>query len=182
MALFKPSDARARARRATTLYKAVDAILLEHVRDQASVAVHDIFMSHAFDDRELILGTVLLIEDMNYKVYLDWRDDPTLDRKSISAATAAVLRQRMKSSKSLFFATTENASNSRWMPWELGFKDGDNTRAAILPFSETHTSDFRGQEYLGMYPYVDTTSTILWIHRNPSAYIKFDDWVKGQNP
>ena len=50
MALFRPSEMRARARRETTFYKAADAVLLEHVRAQAQVDVHDIFMSHAFDD------------------------------------------------------------------------------------------------------------------------------------
>lgn len=182
MALFKPSDARERARRAQTYYKTADTLLLEHVEAQSRIAVHDIFMSHAFDDRLLILGTVLLIEDMGYKVYLDWRDDPSLNRNSVTVNTANVLRARMKSSKSLFFATTENASSSKWMPWELGFKDGDNTRVAILPFSEVETSDFRGQEYLGIYPYVDTTGTSLWIHRGPSAFVKFEEWVQGKNP
>jgi len=173
---------RARARRETTFYKAADAVLLEHVRAQAQVDVHDIFMSHAFDDKELVLGTTKTIEDMGYTVYLDWRDDPTLDRKNITAATAAKLRERMKSSKCLFFATTENASSSKWMPWELGYKDGHNTRTAILPFSETVTSAYSGQEYLGIYPYVDQSGNELFINRAPDIYVSFKAWLQGTEP
>jgi hypothetical protein len=46
------------------------------------------------------------LEDLGYSVYLDWRDDPTLDRKRVSPATAAKLRERMSASKSLFYSTT----------------------------------------------------------------------------
>jgi hypothetical protein len=163
------------------------SLLEEHMKKQASVAQHDIFLSHAFDDKELILGVALTLEDLGYTVYLDWRDDPTLDRKNVTAATADKLRTRMKSSKCLFYATTENASNSKWMPWELGFKDGQNTRAAILPVKETTPTSFNGQEYLGIYPYAvqqqDTEGKErVWIHRAATIYISFEAWLAGKEP
>lgn len=188
MALFRPSVMYARARRETSYMRETGDLLLEHVRAQSKVAVHDIFMSHAFDDRNLILGVTKTIEDLGYSVYLDWRDDPTLDRKHISAATAAKLRERMRNSKCLFFATTDNASTSRWMPWELGYKDGHNARTAILPFSESGTDDYRGAEYLGIYPYVDeapeatTHVRTLWVRRSPTVYVSFDAWLTGAEP
>lgn len=30
----------------------------------------------------------------------------------------------MRQCKSLFFVTTTNATNSKWMPWECGYFDG----------------------------------------------------------
>jgi hypothetical protein len=188
MALFRPSAMYARAQRATSFRRESGDLLLEHVRAQAKVDVHDIFMSHAFDDKDLVLGVTKTIEDMGYSVYLDWRDDPLLDRRNITPATAAQLRARMKSSKCLFFATTQHASTSRWMPWELGYKDGHNTRTAILPFSETETTAFQGQEYLGIYPYVDeapeanTGIRRLWVRRSPTMYVIFDAWLTGAEP
>lgn len=163
------------------------SLLSEQMKKQASVAQHDIFLSHAFDDKELILGVALTLEDLGYTVYLDWRDDPSLDRKNVTAATAEKLRTRMKSSKCLFYATTENASSSKWMPWELGFKDGQNTRAAILPIKETTPTSFSGQEYLGIYPYAvqqrDTEAKErIWIHRTPTVYVVFEAWLEGKEP
>lgn len=127
------------------------------------------------------------MEDLGYSVYLDWRDDPTLDRKRVSPATAAKLRERMSASKSLFYSTTDSAGSSKWMPCELGFKDGQNTRAAILPIQATTPTDFQGQEYLGIYPYaVQQKSRAnverIWIHRSPTNYVVFEDWLNGKEP
>jgi len=35
------------------------------------------------DDKELVLGVCLTLEDLGYSVYLDWRDDPTLDCRPV---------------------------------------------------------------------------------------------------
>jgi hypothetical protein len=154
---------------------------------QASVVGHDIFLSHAFDDKELILGVALTLEDFGYTVYLDWRDDPSLDRKNVNPTTALKLRERMRNSKCLFFATTENTSNSKWMPWELGFKDGQNNRSAILPLQATSPVDYKGQEYLGIYPYItqqrsDKLEERLWVRRSRTCYVVFEAWLAGAEP
>ena len=154
---------------------------------QASAAGHDIFLSHAFDDKELILGVALTLEDLGYSVYLDWRDDPSLDRKNVNRTTALKLRERMRNSKCLFFSTTENTSNSRWMPWELGFNDGLNNRSAILPLQATRQDDYKGQEYLGIYPYITQQKSSkqeekLWVRQSKTCYVVFEDWLAGKEP
>ena len=70
----------------------------------------------------------------------------------MNATTAAHLRERMRRCHSLVYATSQNASTSRWMPWELGFFDGARgpERVAICPI-ETGTGNYIGQEYLGLY-------------------------------
>ena len=187
MSLFLESEARARAQKTFDLYKSAAAILNEHMQKQAAVVEHDIFLSHAYDDRELVLGVALMIEDLGYSVFIDWRDDPSLDRKRVTPQTAEKLRARMKTSRCLFYSTTENASESKWIPWELGFKDGHNTRAAILPVSRQSTQTYNGQEYLGIYPYVsrdrDTAQKErLWINRTPTCYVVFESWLAGEEP
>jgi hypothetical protein len=187
MALFTELSIRARAQKTTSGYKSALTILTEQMHKQASIAVHDIFLSHSYDDKELVLGMALVIEDFGYSVYLDWRDDPSLERKRVTKETAEKLRARMKASRCLLYSTTEHATESKWMSWELGFKDGDNTRVAILPVSPIQTTSYQGQEYLGVYPYIsngnDTTGKHrLWVHRSLTCYVTFDDWLAGQEP
>jgi len=187
MSLFVESKVRSRAKAEVGAYQSVASVLTEHMEKQAKVSAHDIFLSHAFDDREVVLGVALLIEDLGYSVYLDWRDDPHLDRKQVTPATAAKLRERMRASQCLFYAATPSATESAWMKWELGYSDGHNNRTAILPVAGSLTEDYGGQQFLGIYPYVsDGNDTggkpYLWIHRSKTCYVKFESWLAGQEP
>lgn len=187
MSLLTTSSARARARQGASYNFSATSVLTERMQKQAAATGHDIFLSHAFDDKELILGVALTLEDLGYTVYLDWRDDPSLDRKNVNQTTALKLRERIRNSKCLFFATTENTSNSKWMPWELGFKDGHNNRSAILPLQTNRPDDYKGQEYLGIYPYItqqqsDKQEEKLWVRRSRTSYVVFDAWLTGSEP
>lgn len=188
MAIFTESAVRARARRTTNFSKSASAVLSERVQKQASVTGFDIFLSHAFDDKELLQGTLLLLEDLGYKVYLDWKDDPQLDRTKVTTATAAALRERMRSSSSLLFAVTPDAKDSVWMRWELGWKDGQNGRVAILPIEGSSTEEWEGQQFLGLYPYASdgplkrTGEMKFWIHQSETCYVLFDQWLAGKEP
>ena len=168
--------------------KTAASVLQEHVDAQERQASWDIFMSHAFDDKEIILGATKIIEDVGFTVYLDWRDDPLLDRKHVTAKTAMVLRERMRASKCLMYATTSNAAESKWMPWELGFKDGQSNRSAILPILTGSATAFAGTEFLGIYPYVEdgleqgTTVNTLWVHRSSTCYVVLRGWLAGKEP
>jgi hypothetical protein len=188
MALFTESDLRLRADRGTPSQKSASNVLSEKALRSAGVKEFDIFLSHSFSDQKLILGIWLSVEDMGYKVYVDWIHDRQLSREIVNKETASVLRDRMLNCRSLFFATTANSSSSKWMPWELGFKDGHNRRAAILPVAQHASSTFTGQEYLAIYPYVakdqaaNSPGDKLWIHASSSCYITFDAWLKGSDP
>lgn len=115
----------------------------------------DVFLSHSRLDAEVILGVKSILENEGLRVYVDWIEDQQLDRSQVTAKTADVLRIRMRNSQSLIFATSESSSSSKWMPWELGYFDGFRPGyVAILPLVPTSTSDFVGQEYIGLYPYL----------------------------
>ena len=44
---------------------------------------------------------------------------------------------------------------SKWCPWELGLFDGiSNGKCCILPVIKEKKDFYKGQEYLGMYPYL----------------------------
>jgi hypothetical protein len=126
-----------------------------------SLSRFDVFLSHSFTDRKTILGLRTLLESAGLSVYVDWIDDPQLDRNNVSSATAAVLKARMAQSRSLLYASSPGASRSRWMPWELGHFDGLKGRVGVLPVDTgtSRSTTYAGQEYLSLYPYIGPCSS-----------------------
>ena len=89
----------------------------------------------------------------------------------------------MAESKTLIYAFSENSSESRWMPWELGYFDGIKQKAAILPISKSSISNnsFHGNEYLEIYYYItkglaQDQNEYLWVRENYKKYVRFDWW------
>lgn len=162
MAIFTENEVRARARQSVATDRLIKKAYASHsARDVLREATesfseaknYDIFLSHSIKDEELVLGIKSIFEDLSYTVYVDWIDDPQLNRSKVTPETAAILRHRMSSSKSLLYVTTENAENSKWMPWECGYFDGLKEKVAIVPVKASAVSSYSGQEYLGLYPY-----------------------------
>lgn len=116
----------------------------------------DIFLSHCLKDAEEVASALALLEEQGHKVYVDWVIDKNLNREHVTPGTADILRKRMRQSDALFFATSVNSPDSRWMPWELGYFDGlRKGRIAVMPLLPSSNSSFKGQEYLGLYPVVE---------------------------
>lgn len=186
MALFTEATIRRRAQaelQKTGLIKKANQVILESLASYSSEKTYDIFMSHSIRDADLILGMKGTLEDLGYSVYVDWIEDPQLDRSKVTPATADKLRQRMNSSASLFFVTTTNADSSKWMPWECGYFDGIKEKVAIAPIqSQSNDNSYSGQEYLGLYPYVVQQQNtqgqeMLWVRQSNSRYIDYNTWV-----
>lgn len=159
MVHFTKSEARAAAARNRGFQKSAGMtsgrILKESVTAATSTEAFDVFLSHSISDAEIVLGTKQILEESGLKVYVDWVEDAQLDRRAVTKETAAVLRQRMRQSKSLIYLSSNNSSSSKWMPWELGYFDGFKPGGvAIMPILDSPTDAFKGQEYLGLYPIV----------------------------
>lgn len=155
--------------------------------DFAEGKAYDIFLSHSSLDKKLILTLVNLFNEAGYSVYVDWIEDIQLDRSNVNRITAQVLRDRMTASKGLSYVVTTNSTNSKWCPWELGYFDGKKKgRCCILPIMDSQS--FHGQEYLGLYPYLDyehnkQNEYEFWVNNQESdEYIKLRDWLEGKNP
>lgn len=167
-------------------------ILGESLNEQrtfsAANKTYDIFLSHSSSDATLVAGLKLEIEDLGYSVYVDWIEDPKLSRKDVTRETALVLQARMKQCSSLIYAFSENASNSKWMPWELGYFDGIKGAVAVLPISIDSKSSFKGSEYLGIYYYIQfdrisgTNAPALWVYETSTKYTLFKNWLNGGQP
>lgn len=191
MALFSKAELRSLGviRAKMSAINEATVLLANEARAFVESKTYDVFLSHSFDDASVILGLKVKLEALGLSVYVDWIDDPALDRKNVTKATAQQIRHRMKSSKSLLYAHSLNASQSRWMPWELGFMDGfRNGRAAILPISDSHTEvyQFQRQEYLSLYPFVAPSpdGTIIYVWESEGGYklARLPDWINGQDP
>jgi hypothetical protein len=140
--------------------------LTEGAAGAADWKTFDVFLSHSFKDAPVILGIKTLLENRGLSVYVDWVDDPDLDRGNVTVATADRLRSRMRQSKSLIYAHSNNSPTSKWMSWEVGYFDGLKGAVAILPVAQTSSESFGGQEFLGLYPYIDKTDLgTLWVNR-----------------
>lgn len=188
MALFTESELLfTRKNYKNYMEKSSNSIILAE-RSSPIVQKYDIFLSHSYLDKDIIIGLKAKLEEMKYSVYVDWIEDDDLDRRKVTKDTADIIRKRMKNCKCLFFAISFSSSSSKWMPWECGFFDGLKEKVSILPVTKLTQSNFLGQEYLGLYPFVDKTKTndgskdILWINETPEIYISFDKWLTGEKP
>ena len=172
--------------------KSAATIFEEETKNYPMDYKFDIFLSHSYNDAHLTLARLLGLKSIlgafNYSVYVDWIIDRQLDRETVTAQTAHCLRCRMDNSKCLLFTTSQNSQYSRWMPWELGYKDGNTAKdgvvgmVAILPIAQYQgQAGFEGQEYLGIYPYVDYGNNTqgeqhLWVNQNGQS-VRFDIWI-----
>ncbi len=156
-----------------------------------SKKAYDIFLSHSYLDKSLVYTLVDLFNEAAYSVYVDWMVDTQLDRGSVTAKTATTLRERMDACHGLAYISTANITNSKCCPWELGYMDGNkNGRCAILPILERDTSEFNGQEYLGIYPCIDyekvrnSEKYEFWVNdpTDRKKYVSVKKWLAGEDP
>lgn len=145
----------------------------------------DIFLCHGFLDESEVDGIYVELTNLGLEVYVDWIVDPHLDRTNVTKQSAELIRSRMKASKTLLFAISENAAMSKWMPWELGFVDACTGRCAIFPVSKNIVPQktFKRWEYLLLYPYVKraaigTLSEKVFITESQNQYVEITSWVK----
>jgi hypothetical protein len=183
MATFTESRIRQRAQQKTGTLRKATTVLEEEVAATKTKSSFDIFLSHSTSDAEIILGVKGVLEDYGKTVYVDWLEDPQLDRRNVTAASAEVIRARMRQCKSLVYVHTANSGGSKWMPWELGYFDGFNGAVAILPVTRNREASFEGQEYLGIYPYMDeapsTGSAVeeIWVNKGSAASRRWGTWI-----
>lgn len=145
---------------------------------------YDIFLSHSYLDKELVLGIKIELESFGFSVYVDWEEDPQLNRSNVTPENVSWIKKRMKSSSCLIYTVTDNSSTSKWMPWELGFMDGYTNKVAVLPIIN-NSKGFIGHEYLNIYPYIDkvpdtkTKKQLLWVtdRKDSNKYAKLKTWI-----
>ena len=83
--------------------------------------------------------------------------------------------------RALLYATSQNALDSRWMPWELGYFDGIKGKVVICPVSEAGEG-FTKAEYLQLYPRAepssDSKNDYIWIWDGSNILAEIRQWLK----
>ncbi|AGK53180.1 TIR domain-containing protein [Bacillus sp. 1NLA3E] len=186
---FAEEELRNIAKNSKGLYETSSKILKSFAAQHNATKQYDIFLSHSFQDAEVIHGLKIFIESkFNLSVYVDWLDTPELDRSNVTKTTANKLREVMKNCKSMLVAYSESVPESRWVPWEVGYFDSVKARIAVLPISKyrVDSESFEGQEYLGLYSYGvrDTVNgnDVIWIQNSPTEYVGLKNWIIGTEP
>ncbi len=167
-------------------YKTARESLIAERKLYSGKKSYDIFISHATIDANAIFALRQDIVNMGFSVYVDWVDDPQLDRSRVSTETALLLKQRMGSCSSLIYVVSYHSVDSKWMPWELGYFDGNTGKVGILPIVEPHDSmsRYHGQEYLGLYPYVERepashgSRNSLIVNLTDKTPVPYRDWLR----
>jgi len=154
------------------------------VNESKFTASFDVFLSHSYSDKQYIRALFSDLSEMGYSVYVDWIIDPHLNRSEIGNRTVSTIRGRMQQSASLIYATSQSASKSKWMPWELGFMDGNKEKCAILPIMDYAKDTFKGQEFLSVYPYITIDEQKdsgkkerIRVHQSAFDYTRMNDWI-----
>lgn len=184
---FLQSEAKQR-----NIYTSSQTRILNESYNQFSAkkANYDLFLSHSYLDKDLVLTLVQLFTNAGYYVYVDWIDDVQLDRNNVTVATANFIKSRIKQCKGLSYISTSNIVSSKWCPWELGIADGLHSgKACILPVLNQGDS-YNGQEYLKLYPYIEYARRSgdnvydFWVYdqKKSDEYIVLSDWLLGKQP
>jgi len=150
----------------------------------------DIFLCHSYLDKEEVEGLYLELTKMGFTVYVDWIVDPQLDRNNVTKESAELVRKRLRASKTLLLAISANAALSKWMPWELGYVDGNTQLCALMPVApgSSRITSFSRTEYLKLYPYVQKPNDLLrfkdklWAIDSANTYVELNEWARGFNP
>lgn len=163
-------------------------ILHENIIMFTEKTEYDLFISHSFLDKKLILTLIDLFNKANYSVYVDWINDQNLDRDRVSSKTAKLIKKRISECRGLSYIATDNIVNSKWCPWELGLADGLHSgKACILPVMKEGKT-FKGTEYVGIYPYIEYEKISgkqtyeFWVNdqEDTTKYLSLKNWLNGE--
>jgi hypothetical protein len=145
-----------------------------------STAQATVFLSHSHADRGLIQPAINFLNNQGVKLYVDWLDAdmPT----QVSAETAAKVRTKIRENRKFVMLSSQNSLASRWVPWELGFCDGEKqgNHLAVFPISGDDAA-YTGNEYVQLYPKIQYINNNWWVYLSngvtPLVCVTLKDWL-----
>lgn len=175
MAFLSRDDLRAHGFTANASQR--QAVRQKYSMKTASVQA-TVFLSHSHDDADLIEPFLIRLSEEGVLVYVDWQD-PTMPRMT-NPETASRLKARIQLCHKFMLLATNNALDSRWVPWELGIADSQNGMAnvAIIPVEDTGRT-WKGNEYVGIYSRVElaTDGRLAVFPANKTSGMYLSHWV-----
>lgn len=147
-----------------------------------------VFISHKHSDLKDLEGFLSYLTE-KYKVepYIDSMDH--LMPNMTNAETAIRIKNVIESCDRFILLATNAALLSKWCNWEVGIADKSKYlthNMAILPMYERGGNRYEGNEYLGIYPYIDEEIdengnkilVVKYISNNKQEQIPLKDWLK----
>jgi hypothetical protein len=124
-------------------------------RNQAKGTKMSIFLSHKHSDLKELQNIKKILEGLGVSVYIDWldREMPEITSKK----TAERIKEKIKQNDKFILIATDNAIDSKWCNWELGFGDAqkyEDEKIALFPIRE-NGKDWSGNEYMELYPLIE---------------------------
>jgi MTH538 TIR-like domain (DUF1863). len=116
-----------------------------------------VFLSHKHSDLDELKDLIGFLESKyNVDVYIDSMDKAM--PSTPSGATATRIKKVIQKCDKFILLATNDAVESKWCNWELGFGDAQKFRddIAILPIKEKGSYDYqyKGKEYMSIYPHI----------------------------
>ena len=112
-----------------------------------------VFLSHSHHDRDIVEKVRLFLATLDTDVYVDWKD---LSMPRITdSSTAQRIRDRIVECNKFIMLASNEALDSKWVPWELGYADSSKSlqNIAVLPLVERY-EEWKGSEYISIYPHI----------------------------
>lgn len=183
MPTFNLSNIRSRAKLNAFSGKTVETAI-EEFAASSNAGVFDIYLSIPQIEPELILGTALTLQDFGYSICIDTQQVNRAEKFSISREEEKRRRTIMDRCKSMVHLTSTAKSQCAWLPWECGYFQGRQSRVTIFPITPTNAEIFRGDDFLGLFPFLVKYQTqhqqsLLAVKFGVKIYCTFDNWLKG---
>lgn len=138
-----------------------------------------IFLSHSHADKDIVEPAANFFASLGVSVYVDWLD-PNMPAIT-NAQTANTIKLMIQVNKRFVVLATERSLQSRWVPWELGYADGEKKLSdiAILPIAEDLYRD-APNEYIQVYSEIAKTTNNEWYVFGPGetkSFTSLKDWL-----
>lgn len=156
-------------------------VLNEAKKEGRTYASTSVFLSHSHEelDRDYVKRTITLLRSLGMDIYID-SDDLSMPPFT-NATTAVKIKAEIKNNKKFILLATNNALQSRWCNWELGYGDSYKyiNNIALFPLSENDGS-WKGQEYLQIYSRIEESALFLGSYNvifPDGKYQKLQEWL-----
>lgn len=144
-------------------------IAIQNFSESIYTAEKTIFLSHSHKDREHALGLKHFFANEGIDLYIDWQDSSM--PRITNHETAIKIKDRIKELNFFMMLATENAINSKWVPWEVGVADSSKAyeKILIIPVKK-ELSDFSGSEYLDVYRRLEIENNVFRVFKPGFTY------------
>ena len=121
----------------------------EELEEQKLISV---YLSHCQKDHDLIVKAIVFLSLQGANIYVDWKNhfnanDPFANKK---------LKEKILDNKKFILLASNEALNSSWLVWELGFADPYKfiRNMAIFPIAD-EGGNWPGADHLLPYPTIE---------------------------